>query len=351
MQSDLAEFRKDFPALAQTVRGKQLVYLDNAATALKPQCVVDAVSLYNSRDTANVHRGVYYLSEKATAAYEGVRTSVKQLLNASDPGEIVFARGTTEAINLVAASYGRTFLRAGDEIVLTTIEHHSNIVPWQLICGQTGARLRIAPVNDHGECILEEYEKLLSDRTRIVSIGHVSNAIGTIHPIKRMTTMAHQAGAVVLLDGAQAAPHMPVDVRDIDCDFYAFSGHKLYGPTGIGVLYGKAHLLGKMPPYQGGGEMIHSVSFDKTDYKNAPYKFEAGTPAIAEAIGLGAAVEYVRSIGLDRIASREGELLSDATSRLSGVTGLKIIGNARDKAAIVSFVLDGIHPHDIATIL
>lgn len=335
----------------QRVHGKPLVYLDNAATSLKPQCVIDAVHRYDSQLTANVHRGVYCLSEKVTAAYEDSRVAVQKLIHASDPGEVVFVRGTTEAINLVASSYGATFLKQNDEILLTTLEHHSNIVPWQIACERTGARLRIIPVNDRGECILEEYAKLLTGRARIVAIGHVSNAIGTIHPVRQMVEMAHHFGAVVLVDGAQAAPHMPVDVQKLNCDFYAFSGHKLYGPTGIGVLYGKKSLLERMPPYQGGGEMISSVSFEKTEYKGLPYKFEAGTPAIAGAIGLGAAAEYVRAIGLDRIASYEQRMLERALHKLAEVPGLRIIGNAGEKAAIVSFVMDGIHPHDIATVL
>jgi cysteine desulfurase/selenocysteine lyase len=346
-----ANLRNDFPVLQQKIYEKPLIYFDNAATALKPQCVIDAINRYYSTESSNVHRGIYYLSEKATAEFEGARVKVQQFLNASSAEEIVFARGTTEAINLVAASYVRPRVHKGDEIVLSVIEHHSNIVPWQLVCNETGAELRIIPVNDAGELQLEEYEKLLSEKTKFVSIGHISNAIGTINPVKQMIELAHKHNAAVLIDGAQAAPRLPVDVQDLNCDFYAFSGHKLYGPTGIGALYGKAHLLDQMQPYHGGGEMISSVTFEKTTYKKPPYKFEAGTPPIAGAIGLGAAIDYVKSIGLQEISRYENDLLNYATQNISAVPRVRIIGNAKSKAAILSFVMDGVHPHDIGTIL
>lgn len=347
----MSHFRDEFPALQQEIHGKPLVYLDNAATTLKPQCVLDSLIGYYSKETANVHRGIYYLSEKATEAYEGARAKVQHLLSASDAQEIVFVRGTTEAINLVAASYGRTFLQNGDEIILSTIEHHSNIVPWQMLCKHIGASLKIIPVNDRGELILEEYEKLLNKNTKIVSIGHVSNAIGTINPIRRVIELAHSQNAVVVVDGAQAVPHKTVNVKELDCDFYAFSGHKLYGPTGIGVLYGKSNWLEKMPPYQGGGEMISSVTFEKTTYNKLPYKFEAGTPSIAGAIGLGAAIDFVQLTGLDAIEHHERELLTYATDKILEVDGVRIIGTAQEKSAILSFVIEGVHPHDVGTIL
>lgn len=343
--------RNDFPVLQRKIYGKPLIYFDNAATALKPQSVIDAIDRYYSTESSNIHRGIYYLSEKATAEFEDARIKVQQFLNAASAEEIIFVRGTTEAINLVAASFLRPMVHKGDEIVLSVIEHHSNIVPWQLVCNETGAKLRIIPANDAGELQVKEYEKLLNERTKFVSIGHVSNAIGTINPVKQMISMAHKYGVPVCIDGAQAAPHMAVDVRDLNCDFYAFSGHKLYGPTGIGVLYGKAHLLEQMQPYHGGGEMISSVSFEKTTYKKPPYKFEAGTPSIAGAIGLGAAIDYVANIGLQEISAYENELLRHATEKLLNVPGVRIIGNAKPKAAILSFVIDGIHPHDIGTIL
>ena len=343
--------RDEFPALQQQIHGKPLVYLDNAATTLKPQCVLDSLIGYYSKETANVHRGIYYLSEKATEAYEGARSKVQRFLSASDPQEIVFVRGTTEAINLVATSYGRTFLRSGDEIILSTIEHHSNIVPWQMLCKDIGTCLKIIPVNDNGELILEEYERLLNRNTKIVSIGHVSNAIGTIHAIRRIIELAHRQNAVVLIDGAQAVPHLAVHMKELDCDFYAFSGHKLYGPTGIGVLYGKSKLLEKMPPYQGGGEMISSVTFEKTTYNKLPYKFEAGTPSIAGAIGLGSAIDFVRQIGMDAITRHEKDLLTYATDKIQEMDGVRIIGTAKEKSAILSFVIEGVHPHDVGTIL
>lgn len=345
------DLRNDFPVLQQNIYGKPLIYFDNAATALKPQCVIDAINRYYSTESSNIHRGIYYLSEKTTAEFEDARTKVQQFLNAAGAEEIVFVRGTTEAMNLVAASFVRPMVHQGDEIVLSVLEHHSNIVPWQLVCNEKGAKLRIIPVNDAGEVRLEEYEKLLNEKTKFVSVGHVSNAIGTINPVKQMISMAHRYGVPVCVDGAQAAPHMAVDVRDLNCDFYAFSGHKLYGPTGIGVLYGKTDLLDQMQPYHGGGEMINSVSFEKTTYKKPPYKFEAGTPSIAGAIGLGAAIDYMTNIGVQEISAYENELLRHATEKISDVAKLRIIGNAKLKAAILSFVIDGIHPHDIGTIL
>ena len=343
--------REDFPILTQTVHGKPLVYLDNAATSQKPQIVIDTISRYYATENANVHRGIHALSEMATQAYEGARDTVRRFLNAADTREIIFVRGTTEAINLVAQSYGRTFLTAGDEIVISAMEHHSNIVPWQLLCEQVGARLQVIPFNYNGELLLDEYARLLNERTKFVAVVHVSNALGTINPVTHMIEMAHRRGIPVLLDGAQAVPHLPVNVQELDCDFYAFSGHKVCGPTGIGVLYGKADLLKRMPPYQGGGDMISVVTFEKTHYNTLPYKFEAGTPNIAGVIGLGAAIKYVQALGLDRIAAYEHELLADATEALEEIPGLRIIGTAQEKASVVSFVLDCAHPHDIGTIL
>jgi cysteine desulfurase/selenocysteine lyase len=348
---EVERIREEFPILAQTVYGKPLVYLDNAATTQKPRAVIDTIARYYSAENANIHRGVHFLSELATREYEEAREKVRAFLNAAESREIIFVRGTTEAINLVAASYGRGRLTAGDEVLITAMEHHSNIVPWQMVCEQTGAKLRVIPIDDDGEILMDEYAKLLSARAKIVSLVHVSNALGTVNPVQEMARMAHREGAAVLLDGAQAVPHLNVDVRKLDCDFYAFSGHKLFGPTGIGVLYGKASLLEQMPPYQGGGDMISSVTFEKTVYNVLPYKFEAGTPHIAGGIGLGSAVDYVSGIGLDAIAGYENELIEYATQGLSGVRGLRIIGTAKEKAAVLSFVLDGVHPHDIGTIL
>jgi cysteine desulfurase/selenocysteine lyase len=348
----LAErIREDFPALRQTLYGNPLVYLDNAATSQKPQAVIDAITGYYTRDCANIHRGVHSLSERATEAYEGTRVKVQRLLNAPDPREIIFVRGTTEGINLVAHSFVRPRLKAGDEVLITAMEHHSNIVPWQIVTQQTGARLRVAPINDRGELILEEFERLLGPKTRFVSLVHISNALGTVNPVRELVAMARAHGVPVLVDGAQAAPHLKVDVQRLGCDFYAFSGHKVYGPTGIGVLYGKAALLDAMPPYQGGGDMIRSVTFEKTEYNTLPHKFEAGTPNIAGTIGLGAAIGYVEKIGLDNIAAHEGELLCYATGAVSAIPGVKIIGTASRKAGVLSFVLDGVHPHDVGTIL
>jgi cysteine desulfurase/selenocysteine lyase len=350
-QFDVRRIREDFPILKRTIHGKPLVYLDNAATSQKPQIVIDTISRYYATENANVHRGIHALSERATQAYEGVRETVRQFLTAAETREIIFVRGTTEAINLVAQSYGRTFLTAGDEIVISAMEHHSNIVPWQILCEQVGARLQVIPFNHNGELLLDEYARLLNERTKFVSVGHVSNALGTINPIKDIIELAHRRGIPVLIDGAQAVPHLPVNVQELDCDFYAFSGHKVCGPTGIGVLYGKADLLKRMPPYQSGGDMISVVTFEKTHYNTLPYKFEAGTPNIAGVIGLGAAIDYVRAIGLDRIAAYETELLANATAALEGIPGLRLIGTAQEKAGVVSFVLDCAHPHDIGTIL
>ncbi len=349
--SDFASLRADFPILRRTVHGKPLVYLDNAATTQTPQVVIEAIARYYSEDNANVHRGIHLLSERATAAYEGARTKVQELLNASDPREIVFVRGATEAINLVAQTYGRIHVRAGDEIVITAMEHHSNIVPWQMLCEQTGAVLRVIPITDSGELVLEEFERLLGERTRLVSIVHVSNVLGTINPVAEIIACAHARSVPVMVDGAQAVGHTNVDVRALDADFYTFSAHKVYGPTGIGVLYGKGQLLEAMPPYQGGGDMIRSVTFNKTEYNSFPSKFEAGTPDIAGAIGLASAIDYITAIGLERIAGYERELLTYSTDRLSQLPGLHLLGAPRAKAAILSFVLDGVHPHDIGTIL
>ena len=343
--------RADFPILNQKVHGKALVYLDNAATAQKPKQVIEALDTYYRETNSNIHRGVHSLSEKATAEYESARNKVKEFINADSTKEIVFVRGTTEAINLVAQSFGRNSLTADDEIIITELEHHSNIVPWQILSEQTGATLKYIPINDAGELILEEYEKLLTEKTRIVAIGHISNALGTINPIKTIIDKAHAIGAKVLVDGAQAVPHTCVDVKELECDFYAFSGHKLFGPTGIGVLYGKEALLDAMPPYQGGGDMIQMVTMEKSTYNALPYKFEAGTPHIAGVIGLGAAIDYVSQLGLEAAAQYEIDLLEYANEQASQITGLNFVGTAKNKTSILSFTLDGIHPHDIGTIL
>ena len=348
---DVEKIRKDFPILHQEVHGKPLVYLDNAATSQKPRAVIEATTHYYSRDNSNIHRGVHELSQRATRGYEEAREKARRFINAAESREVLFVRSTTEAINLVAGSYGRTRVGTGDEIVVSTMEHHSNIVPWQILCEEKGARLRVVPVSDAGELLVEEYEKLLGPRTRIVSLVHLSNALGTVNPVSHIIDLAHRRGIPVLLDGAQAAPRVKLDVRDLGVDFYAFSGHKLYGPTGIGVLYGKASLLEEMPPYQGGGDMISSVTFEKTLYNKLPHKFEAGTPNIAGGIALGAAIDYVESVGLEAIAAHEEDLLSYATEAVSRIPGLRIIGTAREKAGILSFVIDGIHPHDVGTVL
>ncbi len=348
---DLARVRADFPILRQQVHGKPLVYLDNAATSQKPKSVIDAEARYYAEYNSNVHRGLHALSQQATDAFEAARETVRRFLNAAKSAETLFVRGTTEAINLVAQSYARPRLKPGDEILVSQMEHHSNIVPWQLVCEQTGALLKVAPINDAGELQLDAFERLLNERTRLVALTHVSNALGTINPIKRLIDLAHARGAAVLVDGAQAVPHIVVDVQALDCDFYAFSGHKLYGPTGIGALYGKEKLLNAMPPYHGGGEMIREVTFEKTTYAGLPQKFEAGTPNIAGAIGLATAIEYILGIGLDVIAAHEHALLEYATAVSKDVPGMRLIGTAREKASILSFALDGIHPHDIGTIL
>jgi cysteine desulfurase/selenocysteine lyase len=337
---DVARLREDFPILQQLVHGKPLVYLDNAATSQKPRAVLDATRCFYLTGNANVHRAVHSLSEMATQYYDDARAKVRRFLNAADDREIVYVRGTTEAINLVAQTYGRQNLCAGDEIVISAMEHHSNIVPWQMLCEQTGARLRVIPITDAGELLLDEYEKLLGPRTKLVSVGYVSNSLGTINPVRRIIELAHRQGAAVLLDGAQAVPHLAIDVRKLDCDFFAFSGHKMYGPTGIGVLYGKLHLLERMPPYQGGGDMIRSVSFEKTTYAEPPARFEAGTPNIAGAVGLGAAIDYLQSIGLDKVAAHEEALLRYATEKIRQIPGVRIIGTATHKAAVISFVVD-----------
>jgi cysteine desulfurase/selenocysteine lyase len=345
------KIRADFPILAEKIRNKPLVYLDNAATCQKPQAVIDSIVHLYSHDYANVHRGVHTLSVRSTDKFEGARTKVKDFIIAASEKEIIFVRGATEAINLVAQSYGKANIKAGDEILITAMEHHSNIVPWQMLCEQTGAILKVAPINLQGELIYSEFEKLLSDKTRLVSVVHMSNALGTINPVKKIIAAAHAKGIPVMLDGAQAIPHMTVDVQDLDCDFYVFSGHKLYGPAGIGVLYGKQALLEAMPPYQGGGDMIRKVTFAETEYNVLPYKFEAGTPSIADVVGLGAAIDYLNAIGMDKIAAYEAELLSYATAKARQIKGLRIIGEAEHKGAILSFVLDKIHPHDIGTML
>jgi cysteine desulfurase / selenocysteine lyase len=348
---DVEAIRRDFPALHQSIHDKPLAYLDNGASAQKPKAVIDAVSGFYARDYANVHRAVHTLAERATQGYEAARGKLRRFINAHSHREVIFVRGTTEAINLVAQSFSRPKVRAGDEIILTQMEHHSNIVPWQLLREQTGVVLRVVPVSDAGELEMQEFENLLGPRTRLVTLTHVSNALGTINPVARIIALAHANGVPVLLDSAQAVPHLRVDVQALDCDFYAFSGHKLYGPSGIGVLYGKETLLDGMPPYHGGGEMIRYVTFAKTEYADLPCKFEAGTPNIVGTVGLGAAVDYVGDIGLDAIAAHEHELLRYATERATEVPGLRIIGTARDKASILSFELKGIHPHDIGTIL
>jgi cysteine desulfurase / selenocysteine lyase len=348
---DVERVRADFPILQLKVAGKPLVYLDNAASSQMPQPVIDRLVRYQTTQHANIHRAVHTLSEIATADYEEARRKLQRFINAPDEREVIFTSGTTEAINLVMHGYGRKFIKAGDEIILTTLEHHSNIVPWQMLAEETGAKIRVVPINDAGELLMDDYEKLFNARTRFVGVTQVSNALGSINPVKQMIALAHSHGVPVLVDGAQAVPHLQVDVQDLDCDFYAFSGHKLCGPTGIGVLYGKAALLEKMQPFKGGGDMILSVSFEKTIYNTIPYKFEAGTPPIAAAIGLGAAVDYLSAIGMAAIAAHEHALLSYATAQMKDLPGVRIIGNARDKAAVLSFTLDGVHPHDVGTLL
>jgi cysteine desulfurase/selenocysteine lyase len=348
---DVERIRADFPILKLKVNGKPLVYVDNAASSQMPQAVLDRLVRYHTTQHSNIHRAVHYLSETATAEYENARKKLAAFINAKDEREVIFTSGTTDAINLVAHGYGRKFIGADDEIVLTTLEHHANIVPWQMVAEEKGARIRVVPVNDRGELILEEYLKLLGPRTRLVGVGHVSNALGTINPVRDMIAAAHEKGIPVLVDGAQAAPHMKLDMQALDCDFYAFSGHKMYGPTGIGVLYGKASWLEKMQPYKGGGDMILSVTFEKTVYNVIPGKFEAGTPPIAAAITLGAAADYIGSIGIEAIHAHETDLLDYATHQVNRLPGVRIIGTAEKKAAVLSFVVEGVHPHDVGTLL
>lgn len=348
---DVEKIRADFPILATEVHGKPLAYLDNAASSQKPRAVLDAIDRYYCAENANIHRGVHYLSELATKRYEDAREKVRGFINAERASEIVFVRGGTEAINLVASTFGQTHVGEGDEILITHMEHHSNIVPWQMLCERTGAKLRVAPIDDRGALIVDEFEALLGERTKMVGVVHVSNALGTINPVEKLVAMAHERGIPVLVDGAQAAPHHAIDVQALDCDFYAFSGHKMFAPTGIGVLYGKQQHLEAMPPYQGGGEMITTVSFEKTEYNVVPHKFEAGTPNIAGTIGLGAAIDYMQSIGLASIESYEHELLDYMTERMSAIEGVKILGTAPEKAGVLSFNIEGAHPHDVGTIL
>ena len=348
---DAGRVRQDFPILDREVRGRRLVYLDNAATTQKPKVVLDVLTRYYTEHNANIHRGVHYLSEAATQAHEAARLTAQRFLNARQAREMIFTRNATEGINLVAQSFGRRHIGKGDEVVVTGMEHHSNIVPWQLLCEQTGALLRVVPIANDGELSWEEFERLVGSRTKLVAAVHLSNSLGTINPVSRIVELAHQHGAAVLLDGAQAAYHFPVDVQALDCDFYVATGHKLYGPTGIGLLYGKAEHLEEMPPYQGGGDMVSSVTFEKTTYNEIPYKFEAGTPHIAGAIGLGAAIEYLTGLGFDQVVLHERELLAYATDALQQIPGLKLIGTASEKASILSFVMEGIHPHDIGTII
>jgi cysteine desulfurase/selenocysteine lyase len=348
---DVERIRADFPILKLQVDGEPLVYLDNAASSQMPQQVIDRLVRYQTHEHANIHRAVHYLSETATAEYQQARRKLQRFIHAREDREVIFTSGTTDAINLVMHGYGRKFIKSGDEIILTTLEHHSNIVPWQMLAEETGAVIRVVPVNDAGELLIDTYKDLFNERTKLVGVIHVSNALGSINPVKEMTALAHANGVPVMVDGAQAVPHMPVDVQDLDCDFYVFSGHKLCGPTGIGVLYGKAEILEKMQPFKGGGDMILSVTFEKTTYNTIPHKFEAGTPPIAAAIGLGAAVDYLSEIGMDVIAAHELTLLNYATEQMNRMPGVRIIGTAHNKAAVISFEVDGVHPHDIGTLL
>jgi len=348
---DVAAIRRDFPVLHQSINGKPLVYLDNAASSQRPRAVIDTIARYYEHDHANVHRGVHTLSQRATDAYEGAREVVRRFINARDTKEVIFVRGTTEAVNLVAQSFARPRLGAGDEILISALEHHANIVPWQMVCEQTGAQLRVIPISRSGEVDFAAFEQLIGPRTRLLALAHVSNALGTIVPVEKFIAVARRHGVPVLLDGAQAIPHSKVDVRALDCDFYCFSGHKMLGPSGIGILYGRQQLLEAMPPWQGGGDMILTVSFEKTTYNQLPWKFEAGTPHISGAIGLAAAIQYLEAVGMERIAAYEGQLLDHATQRLAQIPGLRLIGTAPHKAAVASFVMDNIHPHDIGTIL
>jgi cysteine desulfurase / selenocysteine lyase len=348
---DVDKVRRDFPILAQLVHGKRLVYLDSANTSQKPRAVIEALDRYYEEANANIHRATHTLSERATAAYEGARLKAQQFVNAPEARAIILTRGTTDGINLVAQSYGRLVLKRGDEVLISWMEHHSNIVPWQLVCEQTGARLRVAPIDDRGELVVEEFERLLSDRTKIIAVAHVSNSLGTINPVRHIVKLAHAKGASVLVDGAQAAPHLPIDVQALGCDFYVLSGHKMYGPTATGLLYGRPELLERMPPYQGGGDMIQSVTFEKTTYNVLPYKFEAGTPNIAGVVGFGAAIDYLQSFDRAAVLEHEDALLAAATARVAETPGTRIYGTAREKTGVLSFTLDGIHPHDAGTIL
>ena len=348
---DIEKIRADFPILRETVHGKPLVYLDNAATSQKPRAVIEAITRYYEGTNSNIHRGVHFLSEHATAEYEAARQTAQKFIKAAHAHEIIFVRGTTEGINLVAQTYGRAHIHQGDEVLITAMEHHSNIVPWQILCDERGAKLRVAPINDNGELLLDEFSRLLGPRTKLAAFTHVSNALGTINPVQQMIELVHAKNVPVLIDGAQAVPHIAVDVQALDCDFYTFSGHKVYGPTGIGVLYGKSALLEAMPPYQGGGDMISSVTFEKTTYNKLPYKFEAGTPDIAGVIGLGAALNYVNGLGIENIAAHEHELLTYATEKISAIPGVSLIGTAKERAGVISFVVEGVHPHDVGTIL
>lgn len=348
---DVHKIREDFPILSQKVYGKPLVYLDNAASTQKPRAVIDAVKAYYECQNANIHRGVHYLSEIATKVYEDTRANIKNFISANSTKEIIFVRSSTEAINLVASSFGKKYIKEGDEIIISTMEHHSNIVPWQILCEATGAKLRIIPINDHSEIIFEEFEHLLNEKTKLVAVVHVSNSLGTINPVKNIIALAHRHNVPVLVDGAQAVPHIRVDVQSLDCDFYVFSGHKVFGPTGVGVLYAKEAILEDMPPYQGGGDMIKSVTFEKTIYNELPHRFEAGTPNIAGVIGLGKALDCVMQIGYENITKYEQSLLKYATEALSAIERLKIIGTAKQKAAVISFVIEGVHPHDVGTVL
>ncbi|HPI37975.1 MAG TPA: cysteine desulfurase [Ignavibacteriaceae bacterium] len=348
---DIQKIRSDFPILSRPIHNKPLVYLDNAATTHKPKCVIDKVSEYYSELNSNIHRGVHYLSQKATVEYENAREKVLRFINASKLSEIIFTKGTTDSINLVANSFGRKFISKDDEIIISHMEHHSNIVPWQILCEEKGAKLKVIPIDDKGEIIYEEFEKLISTKTKLVSIVHISNSLGTINPVKEIIETAHSYGIPVLVDGAQGVQHLTVDVKELDCDFYVFSGHKLYGPTGIGILYGKQKILEQMPPYQGGGDMIASVTFEKTTYNSLPYKFEAGTPNIIGGIALGTAIDYMNSVRMEKISGYENSLTVYAANVFSNIEGLKIIGTSKNKAGIISFVLENIHPHDIGTIL
>jgi len=348
---NVERIRKDFPVLNQRVNGKPLVYLDNAASSQVPVMVIERGAQYLQQEHSNIHRGVHYLSMKATTAYEGAREKVKRFINAAEAKECIFVRGATEGINLVMHGYGRKFIGAGDEVIISAMEHHANIVPWQMLCEEKGCKLRVIPINDAGELLMDEYDALLNDKTKLVAVAHVSNALGTVNPVKEIVERAHKYGVPVLVDGAQQAPHAPIDVQDLDVDFYTFSGHKMFAPTGSGVVYGKSRLLEQMNPFQGGGDMIKSVTFEKTTYAGLPNKFEAGTPAIASQIGLGAAIDYLNIIGREKAAAYEHELLKYATERISAIEGVRIIGTAREKLSVLSFTIDNVHPHDIGTIL